>query len=142
MRTLQYRMAFLVLTAFVLISPKLSFAESQIIVTTDETQPTGVWVAYAPPNNSNFQELNNLLRDRRALERIREVLGPLRLPESLTISAKECGAVNSWYRRENGFKPNVTICYEYLKHILDSLPTETTPEGLTPDDAAVGQFFS
>jgi Putative metallopeptidase len=134
-------MACLVLTTFVLIPPKLSFSESQIIVTTNEAQPTGVWVAYAPPSNSDFQESYKLLRDRRALERIREILGPLRLPESLTINAKECGAVNSWYRRENGFKPAVTICYEYLKHILDSLPTETTPEGLTPDDAAVGQFF-
>jgi hypothetical protein len=25
--------------------------------------------------------------------------------------------VNSFYRREN-FKPTVTICYEYLRHIL------------------------
>jgi hypothetical protein len=34
----------------------------------------------------------------------------------------------------------VTVCYEFLKHILDSLPTETTPAGVTPTDAAVGQF--
>jgi len=52
----------------------------------------------------------------------------------------ECGEVNSWYRREN-FKPTVTICYEFLKHILDSLPPGTTPEGVTPDDATVGQFL-
>jgi hypothetical protein len=37
--------------------------------------------------------------------------------------------------------PTVTICYELLKHILDSVPSETTAAGLTPADAAVGQFF-
>jgi hypothetical protein len=35
----------------------------------------------------------------------------------------------------------VTICYELLKNILDSLPNETTPAGVTPADAAVGQFL-
>jgi hypothetical protein len=35
----------------------------------------------------------------------------------------------------------VTICYEFLKHILDSLPNETTPDGITRADAAVGQFL-
>jgi hypothetical protein len=35
-----------------------------------------------------------------------------------------------------------TICYEFLKRILELLPNETTPDGLTSTDAAVGQFFS
>ncbi len=51
----------------------------------------------------------------------------------------ECGKVNAWYSRENT-KPTVTICYELLKHILESVPKETTPAGITPDDAAIGQF--
>jgi hypothetical protein len=63
----------------------------------------------------------------------------LRLPEQLSIRTTECGVLNSWYRREN--KPTVTICYEFLKHILNSLPNETTAAGLTSTDAAVGQFF-
>src|SRR3974390_2532624 len=45
-----------------------------------------------------------------------------------------------WYRREN-FKPTVTICYEFLKRILESIPNENNPDGVTPADAAVGQFF-
>jgi hypothetical protein len=103
-------------------------------------QPNRISIAYVPPSNSAFQQLYDLLRERRALERIQEVLSPLRLPEALTIKITECGAVNSWYRREN-FKPTVTICYELLKHILDSLPKRTTPAGITPADAAAGQFF-
>jgi hypothetical protein len=38
-------------------------------------------------------------------------------------------------------KPTVTICYEFLKRILESPPNETNTDGLTPADAAVGQFF-
>jgi hypothetical protein len=89
-----------------------------------------------------FQPLYDLLRERRALERIQVILSPLQFPEheQLTIKTAECGAVNSYYQRQN-FTPAVTICYEFLKHILDSLPNETTPAGITPADAAVGQFF-
>jgi hypothetical protein len=48
--------------------------------------------------------------------------------------------VNSFYKREN-FKPTVTICYEFLKRILETLPSESNADGVTPADAAVGQFF-
>ena len=91
-------------------------------------------------NNSAFQELYDFLREHRALERIQEILSPLRSPEELTIKTAECKEVNSWYTREN-FKPTVTICYEFLKRILESLPNENNSDGLTPADAAVGQFI-
>jgi len=74
------------------------------------------------------------------LEKVKEILSPFRLPEQLTIETTECGAVNSYYQRKN-FKPTVTICYEFLKRIMELLPNEITPAGLTPTDAAVGQFF-
>ena len=49
--------------------------------------------------------------------------------------------MNSWYGREN-LKPAVTICYEFLKHILESLANETRPpDGIMRADAAVGQFL-
>jgi hypothetical protein len=118
-----------------------NFALAQSQTTAAENdQPNRVSIAYGQPNNSAFQELYNVLRERRALDRIQEILSPLRAPEQLTIKTAECGAVNSYYKREN-FKPTVTICYELLKNILDSLPNEPTPAGVTPDDAAVGQFF-
>jgi hypothetical protein len=120
------------MTSFIVIGvavilPSFSLAQSQ-------TAPT------QSDQNSAFQGLYDLLREHRALERIQEILSPLQLGEQLTIKTIECGAVNSYYQREN-FKPTVTICYELLKHILDSVPNETTPAGVTPADAAVGQFF-
>jgi hypothetical protein len=113
------------------ILPNLALAQAQTTV-------NRVFITYIPPDNSSFQQLYDLLKERRALEKIQEILSPLRLPEDLIIKTTECGAVNSFYKREN-FKPTVTICYELLKHILDSLPNETT--GVTSADAAVGQFF-
>jgi Putative metallopeptidase len=121
-----------------LILPNLALAQSQTTATQVD-RPNQVAVAYVAPNDPEFQQLYDLLKARRALEKIQEILSPLRLPEELTIKTMECGKVNSWYSRENS-KPTVTICYELLKNILESVPKETTPAGVTPDDAAVGQF--
>jgi Putative metallopeptidase len=139
MSNLLSKMASLVVMNIAMILPIFSLAQSETIILQTE-QPSRVSIAYVPPTTSTFQKLYDLLRDRRALETIQEILSPLRLLEQLTIKTTECGAVNSWYRREN-YKPTVTICYELLKHILDSVPTETTSAGVAPADAAVGQFF-
>ena len=119
-----------------IIGPNWFFAQSS----TPTDQPGRVSIAYVPPENSTLQDLYNFLREHRALERIQEILSPLRSPEELFIKTAECKEINSWYRREN-FKPTVTICYEFLKRILESIPNENNPDGVTPADAAVGQFF-
>jgi len=119
-----------------IIGPNWSFAQSS----TPTDQPGRVSIVYVSPENSTLQDLYVFLREHRALERVREILSPFRSPEELTIKTTECGAMNSYYQRED-FKPTVTICYELLKHILDSLPNENNPAGVTPADAAVGQFF-
>ena len=118
----------------------LSAAQSQPTVPQSGDQSDLLSTVYVPPNNFGFQEVYDLLRQHNALEKIKEILSPFRFPEQLTIETTECGAVNSYYQRKN-FKPTVTICYEFLKRILELLPNETTPAGLAPTDAAVGQFF-
>jgi hypothetical protein len=118
--------------------PILSAAQSQPLAT-PSAQSDRVSVVYVPPNNLSFQEVHQLLQQHNALEKINEILSPFRFPEQLTIETTECGAVNSYYQRKN-FKPTVTICYEFLKRIIELLPNDTTPNGLTPTDAAVGQF--
>jgi putative metallopeptidase DUF4344 len=117
----------------------LTAAQSQPPAT-QSGQSDQVSVVYVSPNNFSFEEVYDLLRQHNALEKINEILSPFRFPEQLTIETAECGAVNSYYHRKN-FKPTVTICYEFLKRILELLPNETTPAGITPSDAAVGQFF-
>ena len=90
------------------IGPNWLFAQSS----TPTDQPGRVSIAYVPPENSTLQDLYDFLRAHRALERIQEILSPLRSPEELIIKTAECKEINSWYRREN-FKPTVTICYEF-----------------------------
>jgi len=139
MSSLQTKMTCLAVMGITTMLSNFTPAQSQTTATQSD-QPNRVSIVYLQPNNSAFQELYGLLRERRSLERMQEILSPLRVPEPLTIKTTECGAANSYYQREN-FKPTVTICYELLKNILDSLPNETTPAGVTPADAAVGQFF-
>ena len=114
----------------------LAAAQSQPTVPQSGDPSDQLSTVYVPPNNFSFQEVYELLRQHNALEKIKEILSPFRFTEQTT----ECGAVNSYYQRKN-FKPTVTICYEFLKRILELLPNDTTPAGLTPTDAAVGQFF-
>jgi hypothetical protein len=135
MNNFQSKMSF-ALVAIAVIGLNFSFAQSQ----TPSLQSDRVSIAYIPPDDVQYQEVYDLLRGHRVLEKVQEILSPLRSPEELTIKTTECKEVNSWYGREN-LKPTVTICYEFLKRILETLPNESNPDGVTPADAAVGQFF-
>ena len=106
--------------------------------TKSAAQPNRIVIQYNVPSNPALQLIYNRLKDRRFLERIQGVLSPLRLPEELTIKSMECGVMNAWYRREN-LQPTVTICYELLKTISQSMPDQTTADGITPSDAVMGQ---
>ena len=106
----------------------------------ENDRPNRITIEYVEPKSAELQELYGMLRERRVLESMQAILSPFRLPEELTIKTTECGMVNSWYSRENS-KPTVTICYELLRHISQSLPKKTIPGGITPRDAAIGQFF-
>jgi putative metallopeptidase DUF4344 len=126
----------LAVAVITLIGLNSAFAQSR----SSSFQADRISIAYSPPDNAQYQDVYELLRQRNALEKIKEILSPFRWQEQLTIETAECGAVNSYYERKN-FKPTVTICYEFLKRILELLPNQATPSGLTPTDAAVGQFF-
>jgi hypothetical protein len=91
-----------------LIDPTYLFAQSQPSPAPTD-QPGRVSIAYVPPETASLQAVYDLLREHHALERIQEILSPLRSPEQ--------------------------------KRVLESLPSETNSDGLTPADAAVGQFI-
>jgi hypothetical protein len=121
------------------IAASVAHAQSQPSVTKGD-QPNRVMIEYTRPQNGDLQYLYESLKAYGALEKIQKILSPLRLPEPLKVKTIECGKVDAWYRRED-FVPTVTICYELLKHVLDSLPNDTTPEGTTAEDAKVGQVL-
>jgi Putative metallopeptidase len=100
-----------------------------------------IHIEYEAPKNPAHQEVLDAMRQRRALETIKDLLSPLRLPVDLHIKTVGCdGVPNAWYERDSGI-PTVRICYEYLQEIWDGLPRQTTPTGLTPHDALIGQFL-
>src|SRR5215469_4820088 len=129
-----------IVAAPVLVPGARNQAGQNVPAPAENARPNRVTTEYVVPKSAELQELYGMLREHRVLEDMQGILSPFRLPEELTIKTTECGMVNSWYSRENS-KPTVTICYELLRHILQSLPKKTTPDAITPKDAAVGQFF-
>jgi hypothetical protein len=80
------------------------------------------------------------LKAKGALEMMQRLFSPFRLPADLTIKTRGCsGMVNAWYAVEES-GPTVTVCYEYVDDIMKHAPMETTPDGVTREDAICGQF--
>ena len=101
-----------------------------------DLQPNRIRIEYAEPEHPQVQPFRDMLIQRRPLEKVQEIFSPLRLPMDLTVRTKECGISNAWYRR-----PDITICYEYLRDIIEMAPKDASPEGISPMDAVVGQFL-
>jgi hypothetical protein len=100
-----------------------------------------IHVAYEAPKNPAHKEIFELIKQRRGLETFRELLSPFRLPEDLYLKASGCdGVPNAYFFREKDV-PTIRICYEYLQEIWENMPKETTPTGITPHDAVVGQLL-
>jgi Putative metallopeptidase len=136
---LQLIRLFKIIAANCVIAASVAQAQSQPAVTQGD-QPNRVVIEYVKPQTPDLQDLYEILKIVRALERIQKILSPLRLPEELTVKTVECGKVNAWYRREQS-GPTVTICYELLKHLRESLPNETNVGGIQPEDAKIGQVL-
>jgi hypothetical protein len=99
-------------------------------------KPNRIQVAYVMPSNSAHQPIYGLLKERRVLERFKEYLAPLRLPRPLLLKVDGCdGEANAWYEES---EHAVTVCYEYIDRVMRNAPKETTPAGVTPQDAVVG----
>ena len=90
-----------------------------------------------PPKDPRHLPLYELLKRNRALEKVQEILSPFRLPRRVLMKVEGCDGIANAYSGEGA----VTVCYEYLDEIWQNVPTETTPEGVTPIDALVGPMI-
>jgi hypothetical protein len=117
-----------------------SWSSSGALAQQSDSEDGRIIIEYVPPKDAGLQKIYELVRERRALEIVRAMFTPFRLPVDLKIRAIGCdGVSNAFYRRlEDG--PTLTICYEYLREIVELMPKETTEAGVTPSDAVVGQF--
>jgi hypothetical protein len=102
-----------------------------------EAESNRIRIEYFAPKDQTYKPMMDLLKERQTLEKLKEVFSPFRLPIDLTLRTGDCsGVANAWY--DSGA---MTICYEYVQEILQGLPKETTADGITRTDAAIGQFF-
>jgi hypothetical protein len=117
-------------------------AASQDLKATVAQTPTGtIHIAYEAPKNPEHQKVYELIKERQALENVQKIFSPFRLPVDMTVKTIGCdGVSNAWYQRI-GNQPTVSLCYEYLQEIWQSMPAETTSAGITPRNALVGQLF-
>jgi len=96
-----------------------------------------VSVHYVPPKNPTHQEIYTNLKQRRALEKLQRILSPIRLPRTLQISLMGCdGEADAFYE-----DAEITICYEYIAELMQNMPQEALPGGITPSDTVIGPMF-
>ena len=75
-------------------------------------------IEYVAPKLPEHQPVLELIKEHRTLEKIKQLLSPLRLPRRLLIKTKGCNGVsNAWYA--DGV---VTVCYEYLDDVWKMSP--------------------
>lgn len=99
-------------------------------------RPNRVDIDYGKPTSADQQPIYQVLKERHALEKIRDLLRPLRLPHRLLLQTKGCeGIANAWSNDET-----VTVCYEYLDEIWKNAAEKTTPAGISPVDTLIGPF--
>jgi hypothetical protein len=97
-------------------------------------RPNRIDIRYVEPNSATLKPVYDLARKARMLEKVRDLLRPLKLPRRLLLKTEGCdGVSNAWYDGEA-----VTICYEYLDDIWKAAPAETTPAGIAPIDTLIG----
>jgi hypothetical protein len=102
-----------------------------------------IHVEYQTPKDPVHQNVYDVVKQHHVLETVRKIFSPWNLGDiDLNIRTTSCdGVPNAWYQRV-GKVPTVSICYEYLQEIWDSMPEETKAVlGATMKDAVCGQLF-
>ncbi len=100
-------------------------------------KPNRVDIDYGEPKSPANQAVYKLLKERQALEKIRDLLSPLRLPHRLLLQTADCEGMSNAASNEE----SVTVCYEFIDDILKNVPEKTTPSGVAPIDALIGPFM-
>ena len=91
-------------------------------------------IDYVEPKLAENQAVYKLVKEQQGLEKIRDLLSPLRLPHRLLLQTRDCEGVSNAFSNED----SVIVCYEYLNDIWKSAPETTTPAGVAPIDALIG----
>jgi hypothetical protein len=110
-----------------------SLAWSPTAVNAQPAPAERIAIEYIAPAKEAHKPLHDMLKEQRALERIRELLVKVRWPRTLRLELKECGEANAWYE-----EAVITVCYEYLEDMWRSANSRKRPAAITREDAFVG----
>jgi len=102
-----------------------------------QPEPNRIDIAYVEPKLAGNQPVAKLLKEHQVLEKVRDLLRPLRLPHRLLLQTSDCGGIPNAFSNEE----SVTVCYEYVDDIWKNAPTQTTPTGIAPIDAVIGPLL-
>jgi len=99
---------------------------------------------YETPKEPAQQKVYDIVKQRHMLELVAKIFSPWNLGDiDLNIRTVSCGVSNAWYQRV-GKTPTVSICYEYLQEIWQSMPEEmkeVESSTNTMKDVVCGQLF-
>jgi hypothetical protein len=122
-------------------APRADNAPQAASVPADGAARDMITIEYVPPKDPKYQTAYKLVQERGALEMMKKVFTPLKLPVPVTIRTIGCdGVSNAWYQREND-RPTLSICYEYLVEIWNVMPKDSAAAMVTASDAVIGQLF-
>jgi len=100
-------------------------------------EPNRIDIAYVEPKSAANRPVYKLLQGHQVVEKLRELLSPLRLPHRLLLQTRDCdGISNAWSNEDS-----VTVCYEYVNDIWKNAPAQTTPAGIAPVDTVIGPLL-
>jgi hypothetical protein len=131
---MKWIMATLVAGALCLATP---CAEARKAAPSPRAEADRVDIQYVEPKLAANQPAYKLVRDHQVLEKIRDLLRPLRLPHRVLLETRDCDGKSNAWSNEDG----VTVCYEYIDEIRKNAPEKTTPGGVAPIDAVIGPLM-
>jgi hypothetical protein len=94
-------------------------------------------IEYVEPVDSVHKPLYEALKQNQALERVRELIVPVRWPRTLRLELRGCdGESNAFYG-----DAVVTVCYEYLEDMWRGAHSSGRPPAIAREDAFIGPFL-
>jgi hypothetical protein len=107
-------------------------ASAQIALDDPRLKADRILYEYVEPKNPAHVHLYEALKKTQVLEKLKDFLAPLRLPQPIIIKTEDCGIANSYFEVDT-----IKVCYEYLEYIKKMTP-RTVRQGLTPNDQLIG----
>lgn len=101
--------------------------------------PPAGQIIYGEPSTPAQKLILEKYRQRGLLESFQALFKPFRFPSPVGFRIAACdGESNAWYDPDDRM---ITVCYEYIEELQKNAPKQTTPDGITPDDAVSGPLI-